>query len=254
MGIIDRLSTLIRSNINDLIARAENPEKMLNQLIVDMRSQLAKAKQQVASAIADEKRLGSQAEQEKKLAEEWEKRAELAVREGRDDLAKQALLRYNEHVQGAVQLQETWVKHREETEKLKLSLRQLNDKIEEAKRKKNILIARQKRAEAHKRIQETMSSISDKSAFETFERMAEQIEHEERKLIAAAEVHDDLSGDSLMKQFQSLEVKADADAQLLALKQKMGLLGAGAPTEAKQLGKGAADAELVEDDDAEHPR
>ncbi len=248
MGFFDRLSTLLRSNLNDLISRAENPEKMLNQLILDMRSQLAKAKQQVASAIADEKRLAAQAEQEKKLSEEWEKRAELAVREGRDDLAKQALLRYNEHLQGAVQLHETWVKHREETEKLKLSLRQLNDKIEEAKRKKNILIARAKRAEAHKRIQETMSSMSDKSAFETFERMSEQIEHEERKLIAAAEVNDDLSGDSLMQQFQALE-KTDADQQLAALKQRMGLLGAGSPPETKQLGTGAAEAELVDDDE-----
>src|SRR6266568_542871 len=188
MGIFDRLSTLIRSNINDLINRAEDPEKMLNQLIVDMRTQLAKAKQQVASAIADEKRLSAQAEQEKKLAEDWEKRAVLAVQEGRDDLAKQALLRHNEHAQNYVGLHETWV----------------NDRVEEAKRKKNILIARQKRAEAHKRIQETMSSMSDKSAFETFERMAEQIEHEERKLLAAAEVNEDLSGDTLMKQFQGL--------------------------------------------------
>src|SRR3989442_7827303 len=254
MGLFDRLSTLIRSNLNDLISRAENPEKMLNQLILDMRTQLAKAKQQVASAIADEKRLAAQAEQEKKLAEEWEKRAELAVRENRDDLAKQALLRYNEHVQGAVQLQETWVKHREETEKLKQSLRQLNDKIEEAKRKKNILIARAKRAEAHKRIQETMSSMSDKSAFETFERMSEQIEHEERKLIAAAEVNEDLTGDSLIKQFQTLEHRTDAHQQLLELKRKMGLLAAGSSAEAKQLGKGAKDAELVQDDDAERQR
>jgi phage shock protein A len=223
MGFFDRLSTLIRSNLNDLISRAENPEKMLNQLILDMRSQLAKAKQQVASAIADEKRLAAQADQEKKLADEWEKRAELAVREGRDDLAKQALLRYNEHVQGAVQLQETWVKHRAETEKLKLSLRQLNDKIEEAKRKKNILVARAKRAEAHKRIQETMSSMSDK-------------------------VNEDLSGDSLMQQFQALE-KADADQQLAALKQRLGLLEAGSPPETKQLGKGATEAELVDDDE-----
>src|SRR5882672_8252510 len=247
MGIIDRLSTLIRSNINDLISRAENPQKVLEQLIVDMRNQLAKAKQQVAAAIADEKRLSAQAEQEKKLSEDWEKRAVLAVQEGRDDLAKQALLRYNEHVQGAVQLQETWIKHREETEKLKASLRQLNDKIEEAKRKKNILIARQKRAEAHKRIQETLGSISDKSAFETFE----QIEHEERKLIAAAEVNEDLSGDSLVKQFQGIEVKANADEQLLALKRKMGLLPGGTQEQARALGKGAKDAELLEDDDAE---
>src|SRR3989441_812490 len=169
MGIFDRLSTLFRSNINDLISRAENPEKMLNQLIVDMRGQLAKAKQQVAAAIADEKRLSSQVDQEKKSAEDWERRAVLAVQEGRDDLAKQALLRHNEHGQGAGEAHGTWVKHREETEKLKLSLRQLNDRIEDAKRKKNILIARQKRAEAHKRIQETMSSIGDKSVFETFE-------------------------------------------------------------------------------------
>src|ERR1051326_5909636 len=229
MGIIDRLSTLIRSNINDLISRAENPQKVLEQLIIDMRNQLAKAKQQVAAAIADEKRLSAQAEQEKKLSEDWEKRAVLAV-----------------------QLQDTWAKHREETDKLKASLRQLNDKIEEAKRKKNILIARQKRAEAHKRIQETMGSISDKSAFETFERMAEQIEHEERKLIAAAEVNEDLSGDSLVKQFQGLEVKADADQQLLALKRKMGLLpSGGSPEQARALGKGAKEAELLEDDDAE---
>ena len=252
MGIFDRLSTLIRSNINDLISRAENPEKMLNQLIVDMRSQLAKAKQQVASAIADEKRLSAQAEQEKKFAEDWEKRAVLAVQEGRDDLAKQALLRHNEHGQNYVQLHETWIKHREETDRLKLSLRQLNDRIEEAKRKKNILIARQKRAEAHKRIQETMSSISDKSAFETFDRMAEQIEHEERKLIAAAELNEDLSGDSLVKQFATLETRADADQQLLDLKRKMGLLAPGSPADTKQIGKGAADAELVEDDDAGH--
>src|SRR5260221_2604228 len=115
MGIIDRLSTLIRSNINDLISRAENPQKVLEQLIVDMRNQLGKAKQQVAAAIADEKRLSAQAEQEKKLSADWEKRAGLALREGRDYLAKQALLRYNEHVQWALQLQETWGQYRHAT-------------------------------------------------------------------------------------------------------------------------------------------
>ena len=207
----------------------------------------------MASAIADEKRLSAQVEQEKKLAGDWEKRAMLAVQETRDDLAKQALLRHTEHAQHAVQLHETWLKHREETEKLKASLRSLNDKIEDAKRKKNILIARQKRAEAHKRIQETMSSISDKGAFEAFERMAEQIEHEERKLIAAAEVHEDLSGDSLMKQFQTLEVGASADDQLLELKRKMGLLPAGSG-DPRQLGRGANEAQLVDDDDAEPNR
>src|SRR5256885_3742331 len=107
MGIFDRLSTLFRSNINDLISRAENPEKMLNQLIVDMRSQLAKAKQQVAAAIADEKRLAAQVDQEKKAAEDWEKRAVLAVQGARGGPAEQALLRPNEHPPAAPPLHHT---------------------------------------------------------------------------------------------------------------------------------------------------
>ncbi|HEV7706252.1 MAG TPA: PspA/IM30 family protein, partial [Gemmatimonadaceae bacterium] len=96
MGIFDRLSTLLKSNINDLISSAEHPEKMLNQILVDMRTQLARAKQQVASSIADEKRLHDQVDAEYKQAAEWEQRAMLAIREGRDDLAKQALVRQNE--------------------------------------------------------------------------------------------------------------------------------------------------------------
>ncbi len=252
MGIFDRLSTLIRSNLNDLISRAENPEKMLNQLIADMKGQLAKAKQQVASAIADEKKLQADAEAMRKQAEDWERRAMLAVQEGRDDLAKQALLRYNESMQGAQQLHETWVKHKAETENLKASLRSLNDKIEEAKRKKNILIARARRAEAQQRIQETMSGMSDKSAFESFERMTEKIEQQERKAIAAAELQSEFEGDTLMQQFQALEYKGSADQQLLELKAKMGMLGAGSGGPAKQLGKGAGEtveAELVDDED-----
>ena len=252
MGIFDRLSTLLRSNINDLISRAENPEKMLNQLITDMKGQLAKAKQQVASAIADEKKLQADAEAMRKQAEDWERRAMLAVQEGRDDLAKQALLRYNESMQGAQQLHETWVKHKAETENLKASLRGLNDKIEEAKRKKNILIARARRAEAQQRIQETMSGMSDKSAFESFERMTEKIEQQERKAIAAAELQNEFEGDSLAQQFQALEYKGAPDQQLLELKAKMGVLGAGSGGPAKQIGKGAGEtveAEVVEDED-----
>src|SRR6185295_18380647 len=252
MGIFDRFSTLLRSNINDLISRAENPEKMLDQLVIDMKGQLAKAKQQVASAIADEKKLQGDAEAMKKQAEDWERRAMLAVQEGRDDLAKQALGRYNEHLQSAQQLHETWLRHKAETEQLKISLRQLNDKIEEAKRKKNILVARAKRAEAQQRIQETMSGMSDRSAFESFERMTEKIEASERKAIAAAELNEEVSGDALAKQFEQLEYKGSSDQQLLELKSRMGLLGAGQGQPTRQLNKGSADvhdAELVEEGD-----
>ena len=241
MGLFDRLSSLIKSNINDLISSAENPEKMLNQILIDMRSQLAKAKQQVAAAIADERRLRDQVDSEYKEGQEWERRAMLAVQEGRDDLAKQALLRQNEHSSHAQQLEATWQAHQAETEKLKNSLRDLNDKIAEAKRKKNLLIARQKRAEAQKQIQQTMSSMSEKSAFEAFERMEAKIEDNERRMLANAEIDEEFSGDRLTKDFKVLEkgaVTNNADAQLLALKQKMGMLPQGAPAQNRQLGTG----------------
>jgi phage shock protein A len=256
MSIFERFSTMLRSNINDLISRAENPEKMLNQLIMDMKSQLAKAKQEAAAAIADEKKLQADAEALKKQAEDWERRAMLAVQEGRDDLATQALVRYNEALQGAQQLHETWVRHKADTEHLKGQLRQLNDKIEEAKRKKNILVARAKRAQAQQRIQETMAGMNDKSAFESFERMAEKIEHIERKALAAAEIQQEFQSDDLMDQFKRLEYKGSTDQQLLELKAKMGVLGAGTQ-QARQIGKGGEtvhDAELVEPPESERKK
>jgi len=240
MGLFDRLSTLLKSNINELISSAENPEKMLNQIIVDMRSQLVKAKQQVAAAIADEKRLRDQADAELRQAQDWENRAVLAVREGRDDLAKQALVRQNEHMTHGQALDTTWQTHRDETEKLKNALRDLNDKIEEAKRKKNLLIARQRRAQAQKRIAETMSSLSEKSAFEAFARMEEKIDQSERQIRASAEIDEEFTGDRLAKDFKQLEQSAgsnDADFRLLQLKQQMGMLGSGGGA-AKQLGAG----------------
>ena len=200
MGIFDRLSTLIKSNLNDLISSAENPEKMLNQIIIDMRTQLAKAKQQVAGAIADERRLHDQVDAEYKQVQDWEKRAMLAVQEGRDDMAKQALMRHNEHMTHAQQLEATWHSHKAETEKLKGALRDLNDKIEEAKRKKNLLIARQKRAEAQKRIADTMSSVSEKSAFEAFARIEARVEENERRNLANAEIDEEFSGDRLTRE------------------------------------------------------
>jgi len=248
MGLFDRLSTLMRSNINDLISRAEDPEKMLNQILVDMRGQLAKAKQQVATAIADEKRLRDQADAEYRQGHDWEQKAVLAIKEGRDDLAKQALMRQGEHMSAGQQLEQTWEQHRSETEKLKNSIRDLNDKIEEAKRKKNLLVARQRRAEAQKRIAETMSSMSEKSAFDAFSRMEERIETNERQLKASMEIEEEFTGDRLANDFKQLEKGAAAgsvDVQLLALKQKMGMISAGSP-EKKALGSGgAADEETV---------
>ena len=255
MGIFQKLSTLIKSNINDLIAKAENPEKMLNQIILDMRDQLAKAKRDVAGAIADERKLGAQLDAEVKQSQAWKKRAELAVREGRDDLAMQALSRQQEHAQRAGALEQTWRAQKEETEKLKASLRTLNDKIEEAKRKRNLLIAKQKRAQAQKRIHATMSGLSDQSAFDAFNRMAAKIEEEERRSLAQAEVTEALTGDSLEDEFARLESGGEGaalDDRLLALKAQMGLLPGGAPEAPRQLtaGEGSSDASSGEDAEA----
>jgi phage shock protein A len=245
MGIFQKISTVFKSNMNDLIARAENPEKMLNQIILDMRDQLAKAKREVAAAIADERKLRAQLDDEAKQTRDWEHRAMLAVKEGRDDLAKQALMRHQEHAQRTASLEQTWRAQAGETEKLKGSLKQLNDKIEEAKRKRNLLIAKQKRAQAQKRIHETMSGLSDSSAFEAFNRMADKIEESERRSLAAAEVSETLQGDTLEHEFKLLESSGDdMEGRLLALKQEMGLLPKGdGPQRKLNSGHEAEDAE-----------
>jgi phage shock protein A len=223
MGIFARLATLIKSNLNDLISRSEDPEKMLNQVVLDMQNQLVEAKKQVAVSIADEKRLAKQAEQEAANAAEWERRAMLAIKAGDDNLAKEALQRKKEHDQLATTLKEQWSKQKNAVEQLKTALRVLNAKIEEAKRKKNVLIARKKRAEAQKAIQETMAGLNNASAFETFDRMATQIDKIEAEAEAQTELANEYTGDTLAHQFQKLENTAGAEDDLLALKRKMGL-------------------------------
>jgi phage shock protein A len=223
MGIFSRLAQLIKSNLNDLISKSEDPEKMLNQVVLDMNTQLTEAKKQVAASIADEKRLAKQFEQETANASEWERRAMMALRAGNEELAKEALARKREHDQLAATFKDQWSKQKAAVEQLKKALRMLNDKIEEAKRKKNVLIARKKRAEAQKAIQETMSGLKDQSAFETFDRMSSKIDQLEAEAEAGAELAEEYSGDVLASQFANLEKTAGADDDLMALKRKMGL-------------------------------
>lgn len=223
MGIFSRLAQLIKSNINDLIAKAEDPEKMLNQVVTEMTEQLANAKKQVAVSIADAHRLGKQFENEAQQSKEWERKAMMAVRAGNDELAKEALQRKREHESLAQQLQDQHEKQKAAVDQLKTALRMLSAKIEEAKRKKNVLIARKKRAEAQKAIHETMSGLKNASAFETFDRMAGKIEQMEAEADASAEMAEEFSGDQLAHKFDTLEMTAGTDDDLASLKQKMGL-------------------------------
>jgi phage shock protein A len=235
MGIFSRLAQLIKSNLNDLISRSEDPEKMLNQVVLDMNNQLVEAKKQVAASIADEKRLAKQLEQEVANAQEWERRAMMALRAGNEELAKDALARKREYDELTATLKDQWTKQKTAVDQLKTALRMLNDKIEEAKRKRNVLIARKKRAEAQKAIQETMSGLRDQSAFETFDRMSQKIDQIEAEAEAQADLADEYSGDTLAKQFQALERTHTADDDLVALKRKMGMLPAEQAAAAPQV-------------------
>lgn len=224
MGFFSRLATVLKSNLNELVSGAEDPEKMLAQIILDMREQLVEAKKQVAVAIADEKRLKKQFESEAKKAGDWQKKAMLAVRAGDDDLAKQALGRHKELAGIAAQYEEQWTKQLSSVNALKQALKALNNKIEEAGRKKSVLIARKRRADAMRSIQDTMSGLNDQSAFEAFERMEGKIVQAESEAEAASELNTEFQGDILKEKFAELESGAGADEELEALKRKMGML------------------------------
>ena len=237
MGVFSRLAQLIKSNLNDLISKSEDPEKMLNQVVLDMNNQLVEAKKQVAASIADEKRLAKQYEQEMAHAAEWERRAMMALRAGNEELAKEALARKKEHDQLAETFKDQWTKQKNAVDQLKKALRMLNDKIEEAKRKKNVLVARKKRAEAQKAIQETMSGLQNASAFETFERMSTKIDQIEAEAEATTELAEQYSGDTLQHKFAEMEVNAGAEDDLAALKRKMGVLPPEPPKEVAAPGR-----------------
>jgi len=212
------VSTLVRANLNDLIDRAEDPEKVIKQLIIDMNNQLIQVKTQVAAAIADEKRLYQRQQEAQQQADEWQSKAELAVEKGDDDLAKQALARRNSYTQTAQGLQEQWQAQSAQVQTLKDALRQLETKVSEAEAKKDLLIARSRRARAEETVQKTLSGVRGVGAMSDFERLEEKVEQQE----ARAAAYTDLSTDTLDQKFATLEQESEVDRQLRELKAKKG--------------------------------
>jgi phage shock protein A len=208
---------------------------MLNQVLVDMKAQLVEAKKQVAVAIADEKRIKKQYEQEAAKAQEWERKAMLAVKAGDDALARAALSRKAEHDEVSETLKQQWEAQRQSVEQLKAALRGLDNKIEEAKRKRNILVSRQKRAEAQRTINETLSNINSTSAFDTFERMSDRVTQLEAEAEAAQEIGGALPEATLEGQFKALEASTGVDDDLARLKKKMALQAAESERERRAL-------------------
>jgi phage shock protein A len=254
MGIFARLAALIKANINDLISQAEDPIKMLDQAVIDMANQLIEAKKQVAIAIADEKRLAKQAEAEAAKAAEWERRAMMAVRAGDDTLAMEALQRKKEHEGLAVTYKEQWAKQKKQVDQLKMALRVLNSKIEEAKRKKQVLKAQFQRAKATKHIQETLAGLNENTALDAFQRAEDKVLQMEAEAEATGELAEEYSGNVLEHRFAKMEVNQGATDDLELLKQKMGLAPVPEPTPEQvrvEADAGGATDELAELSQAE---
>jgi phage shock protein A len=219
MGIFGRVSDILKANVNELIDKAEDPAKMMDQMIREMQENLREAKIEVAKAIADEKRLQQQLKQNQSQSKNWESKAMLALKKGDERLATEALKQKKTYDGLVTSIQPQWEQQNTLSSKLKDSLRALESKIDEARRKKEILVARQKRAEAQKKIHDVMSGMNDRSAFATFDRMEQKVMEIEAQADAAVE----LEMESLDDQFKALEAGSEVDDELAALKAKMGL-------------------------------
>jgi phage shock protein A len=221
MGILSRFINVVRSNLSSALDKAEDPEKMLNQMVTDMESQKRQTKTQVAHVLAEQKKLERALTKERQEVQKWEQKAILAVQNEKDALAKEALLRKKEHATRAAEFEEQLAIHTKNTETLRQSYQQLEDKIEEIKRKKGLLIAKQKTAEAQKNMVSTMEGMDGKGAIETIERIEQKVEDMQDRSEAYLELSQEQGNDSLEKQFATLEGgTSNVDMELLELKKR----------------------------------
>lgn len=243
MGLLDRISRLLRANLNDLISKAEDPEKILEQTIIDMQEDLIQLRQAVASAIASQKRTDQQYNQAQSQSNQWQQRAQLALQKGDENLAREALVRKKTHLETATTLKTQLDQQLAQVETLKRNLMALEGKISEAKTKKDMLKARIAAAKANEQLQNTVSSLNTSSAAAAFERMEEKVLHMEARAQSAAE----LAGDDLERQFARIESDDSyVDAELAAM--KAALLGS-APDQAQLPASESSGASRAEVDD-----
>ncbi len=217
MSLLERVSSLVRANINDMLDRAEDPEKMIKQYLIDMHNQLIQVKTQVAAAMADEQKLYQRYLDAQNQATDWQRKAELAVQKGEDDLAKEALGRRNSFQETADGFKAQYDEQKKEVDLLKDSLSKLEGKIQEAETKKDLLLARAHVADTQQMVHAATDHLSNQSAFEGFERMEDKVRQKEAMAAASAE----LEKDPLEDRFADLEKADDLDRQLAELKEKV---------------------------------
>jgi phage shock protein A len=217
MGLFDRIARVIRANLNSLVGQAEDPEKILEQTVLDMQEDLIKLRQSVAQAIATQKRTERQAAQSEKTANEWYQRAQLALQKGDDSLAREALTRRKSYQETADALKGQLSQQNSVVTKLRQNMMTLESKISEAKTKKDMYIARARSAKASQQINDMMGRVGTGSAMAAFERMEEKV----MQLEAQSEAIAELGTDDLEKQFAALEGGGDIDAELAAMKAQL---------------------------------
>ena len=231
MGLLKRITTLIRSNVNDMIDQAENPRKIIEQTIADMQAEEKKVKENLVQVMALLKRSENDFQKNRQQAQEWEEKAMQAVKANNDDLARKALEEKQNYDNMAEENKTAIAQQNVYVEELKKGMAALAEKVEEAKRKKVELIARLNASESKQRTQAaehtTKDHLADTSAFDTFDRMKEKIQTTEAESSAMM----DLAGDEAKAERLDAEVEAafeeqKSDDALAALKRKMANPGA----------------------------
>lgn len=214
MGILDRVSRLLRANVNDTLDRAEDPEKMLDELLREMEGEIRQARTQVASMIAQEKELAADKAEADRVAADWQRRAELAVDQGRDDLAREALRRKRDGEENARVYAEQLAAQQQSVSRLKSQLQELENKYEQSRAKRDALIARSRRARAQQEVNQSLSDIPASGAASEFERFERRVRGSEARSAATEE----LASVGLDDDFAALERDHGIDTELEALK------------------------------------
>lgn len=222
MGILDRISTVVKSNLNDLVSKAEDPEKILNQAIEDMQQDLKKGKQQVVESLAMHKQMELKLGRLREDAAGWERKAVSALQAGDEGLARQALTEKGKIDTSVHEYEASLSTQSEHVGALKSSLAMLEAKIEDAKQKREALVQRlrqakaaQARAKQIEAVQARPNALGQTEAFDNFDRMADKIEMLESHVEAQRELmSEELAGAAAEEKLQELSV----DAQLKALK------------------------------------
>jgi phage shock protein A len=217
MPVFEKLKRILKSNINDLLDRVEDPEKILNQLLEDMQQELKEAKIQVAAAIRDQNKFEAQYKENLESAEKWEKRAIVFIQNSDDVRAKEALRRKRSFADLAESFREQYEAQKESVSVLKDGLATLEAKIEEAKNKRALLIARQQRAKAERAMHQTMAGLSSSSAVSAFDRMQSRILDEEANAEALREVNQI----GLENEFEQLSRNDELEDELAKLKARL---------------------------------